>query len=139
MGLTLISYLNRTVNMNCKWQGAITDADLSCTITADGYAVSKQLRGTITSVFSKDDVKSMDVISAVAVVTSSGAASASASQTPSGSGAKSGAPAASTASSGSGAAAVSPSTGLAPARPLPTGAVAFVGGAAGLFAAALAL
>ncbi|KAH4004672.1 hypothetical protein HBI13_024850 [Parastagonospora nodorum] len=124
-----------TVDVNCKWQGAIADADLTCVATADGYVVDQSDRGTTTTVISKDEVSTMSFISAYAVVTSSG----SASQTPSGSGAKSGAPTASGSTSGSSAAGAAPSTGLAPAGPMPTGAVAFIGGAAGVFAAALAL
>jgi hypothetical protein len=127
-----------TVDMNCKWQGAITNADLTCVATADGFAITdKALRGTTTTTLSKDELSTMELIGAVAVVTSSGAASASASQTTSG--AKSGAPAASASKSSSGAAGAAPSTGFAPAGPLPTGAMALVGGAAGVFVAALAL
>lgn len=130
-----------TVDVSCKWQGAITNADLTCTGVGNGYVVNPSARGAGTTVYSKDEFKSMDAVQAVAIVTASGAASASASQTPSGSGsaARSGASAPSNAASGSGAAASARSTGFAPAGPLPTGAMALVGGAAGVFAAALAL
>lgn len=123
-----------TVDLNCKWQGASTDADFTCVATIDRFAVTdKAIRGTTTTTLFKDEFPSMQLIGAVAVVTSSDAASAS--QTPSASGTKSGAPTASGSKSGSAAAGATPSTGLAPAGPLPTGAMALVGGAAGVFAA----
>jgi hypothetical protein len=113
-----------TVDMNCKWQGAITNADLTCVATVDGFAVTdKALRGTTTTTLFKDELSTMELIGAVAVVTSSGAASASKSSS----------------GAASGAAGATPSTGFAPAGPLPTGVMALVGGAAGVFAAALAL
>jgi hypothetical protein len=113
-----------TVDMNCKWQGAITDADLTCTAVGSGYAVPGSLEGTTTTVWPKSEIQTGEYIGTFAVVTASGPVSsgAPASQTPGGS-----------------AAPQSRSSGFAPAAALPTGAMALVGGAAGVFAAALAL
>ncbi|KAF2031709.1 hypothetical protein EK21DRAFT_62626 [Setomelanomma holmii] len=127
-----------TVDMGCKWQGAMTDADLTCTYTQSGYVPDSSVRGVSTSILSKAEASSLEAFQVVTVVTASGAVSASASRN---SGAASGsgtaAPSRSKTASGSGGAAKS--TGLGAAGPLPTGAVAFVGGAVGIFAAALAL
>jgi hypothetical protein len=103
-----------TVDLNCNWQGAITAADLTCTAAANGYVVSEDDRGTSTTIFSKGELNTMEVFSPFTIVTSSRAALAS---TP----------------------ASTRSTGFAPAGPLPTGAMALVGGAAGIFVAALAV
>jgi hypothetical protein len=100
-----------TVDMDCKWQGAITDADLTCTAIAGGYALEAGVPETTTTVWKKDEIVTSEYFATFAVVT----------QTPSGS------------------ASVSPSKGLAAAGPLPTGAMAMMGGAAGVFAAAMAL
>lgn len=112
--------------MECKWQGPLTDADMTCTAFNDGsiFQDETSIKGvTTTSVLGKAEFASLYSLQAVAIVTQTGAAagsgSAAPSQTPSGSGA--------------------PSTGLAPAGPMPTGAMKLVGGAAGVFAAALAL
>jgi hypothetical protein len=133
-----------TVDMNCKWQGVITNADLTCTVTQSGYVPSASVRGVTTSIMSKAEVSSMEAIQAFSVVSGSAAPSASASQTASGSrsATQSGSQSATQAPSGSrssGVAGTTPSTGLAPAGPLPTGAMKYVGGAAGVFVAALAL
>lgn len=109
--------------MECKWQGAMTDADMTCTGNIDGDLVADEteVKGkTTTSVIPKAEFASLYSLHPVAIVTQTGSAasgsgSAAPSQTPSGSGA--------------------PSTGLAPAGPMPTGAMALVGGAAGVFAA----
>ncbi|KAH7069458.1 hypothetical protein FB567DRAFT_224419 [Paraphoma chrysanthemicola] len=127
-----------TVDIGCNWKGAMTAADLTCTYTQSGYVPSSSVRGVSTSILSKAEASDMEAFQVVTVVTASGAASASASRT---SGSGTSVPSASRAASGSaaGSAAASQSTGLAPAGPLPTGAVALVGGALGIFAAALAL
>lgn len=112
--------------MNCGWQGAITAADLTCTITQSGYVASPSVRGVSITVFRKSELASMEVIQAVAVASSLQIPGpTSASPAPSGS-----------ASSTFGAA---QSSGLGPASPGPTGVMMLVGGAAGFFAAALAL
>jgi hypothetical protein len=122
-----------TVDMSCKWQGAITAADLDCTASVGGYAQPASARGVSTTVLSKDEVASMEYIQPFAIVTASGANSASASATPTGS--QSGSVKPSGSGSGSGSAAAPQSTGFAPAGPLPTGAMALVGGVAGVMAA----
>ncbi|KAH7402086.1 hypothetical protein DE146DRAFT_454926 [Phaeosphaeria sp. MPI-PUGE-AT-0046c] len=106
-----------TVNLECKWQGAITDADMTCTGGSEGSFVDTAALGTSTSVIPKAEISSMEAIQAVTIITATGAAVPS--QTPSGT--------------------ATPSKGLGPAGPLPTGAMALVAGAAGVFAAALAL
>ncbi|KAF1920216.1 hypothetical protein BDU57DRAFT_525351 [Ampelomyces quisqualis] len=118
-----------TVDINCKFQGAITAADLDCTASMEGYVPPASLRGKSTSLLPKDEIETMGFIQQYAIVTSSGAGSASA--TPTGSQSGSAKPS----GSGSGAAAASPSTGFAPVGPLPSGVMALVGGAAGVFAA----
>ncbi|KAH7072674.1 hypothetical protein BKA63DRAFT_48477 [Paraphoma chrysanthemicola] len=125
-----------TVDMGCNWKAAMTAADLTCTYTQSGYVPSPSVRGVSTSIFSKAEASDMEVFQVVTIVTASGAASPSASRT---SGSGTSVPSASRSASASGSAAASQSTGLAPAGPLPTGAVALVGGAVGIFAAALAL
>ncbi|CBX90394.1 predicted protein [Plenodomus lingam JN3] len=126
-----------TLDMACKWQGAITAADLTCTVSQSGSIPGPGATGVTTSVVSSTELSDMEAFQTVAVVSASGGSgspAASASQTASGSGTA----LPSGSASGSDAAG-SRSTGLAPAVALPTGAVAFVGGAAGIFAAALAL
>jgi hypothetical protein len=113
-----------TVDMNCRWQGAITAADLTCTVTQSGYVPDSSVLGVTTSVLAQNEAQSLDVFHAVAVMTASGAPSAAASALSSGS------------FSATASADAARSSGFAPARPLPTGAVIFVGGAAGVFAAA---
>lgn len=95
----------------------MTDADLTCTAAIEGEIVEATAAGTSTTVLPKAEVSELSAMHAVTIVTATGAAGAS--RTPSGS--------------------PSPSSGLGPAGPLPTGAMALVGGAAGVFAAALAL
>jgi hypothetical protein len=107
-----------TIDMDCKWQGTILDTDMTCTLTANGFAHPGESTGTTTTVVAKDELQTGEYMGTFAVITATGAA---ASPTPSGS------------------AASTRSSGLAPAAALPTGAMALVGGAAGIFAAALAL
>lgn len=103
-------------DMNCKWSGNSRSADYTCTVAADGEAWGTH-QGTSTTTEKASDIATADDIFVKAtVVTSSGKPT----------GSPSGSPAPET-------------SGFAAAGPLPTGAVAFVGGAAGLFAAAMAL
>jgi hypothetical protein len=152
-----------TVNMNCNWQGAMTAADFTCTATVDGSYVDATDRTVDTTVMSSASVSEYEAINTVAIVDasqtplSSGATPTASRSGASGSGpvasgsgpvasgsgpvaSGSGASRSGASGSPSGAAATpSPSTGFAPAGPLPTGAMALVGGAVGVFAAALAL
>lgn len=107
-----------TADMNCKWQGAIKDADLTCTITQSGYAPPPTVRGVQTSVIGKAEISSMGFIQPVAVETRSPTGSALPNRTASG---------------------AAQSTAFAPAGPLPTGGTIFAGSAAAIFAVALAL
>jgi hypothetical protein len=102
-----------TVDMDCKWQGSIPDADMTCIYTAMG-SVAPGETGTTTTVVPKEDLQTGDYMGTFAVITATGAATIQS-------------------------AASTRSSGLAPAAALPTGAMALVGGAAGVFAAALAL
>jgi hypothetical protein len=127
-----------TLDYSCNWEGAMTAADMTCTVTLDGSWAEVTEPITSASVVPSGEFASIEgAIKTVAIV--------QASQTPLSSGASpsaSGSSASGSRASGSGAsgsAAPTPSTGFAPGRPLPTGAMALVGGAAGVFAAALAL
>lgn len=131
-----------TADIACKWQGKVTEADLTCTSAlARSYSDSSLFSTTFTSVWKQSDVQEFGAYEAWRVVSatgvSSGLSSVSASQTPSESGTGVASPMTSGSGSGSGVAAQS--TGLAPASPLPTHAMALVGSAVGIFAAALAL
>jgi hypothetical protein len=119
-----------TADMNCNWSGAMTAAALTCTAVVDGSYVAAEEHPTSTYVISEDTVSSFAAMATVAVVDVSGKPLSS---FPTASG--SAASGSSASVSRSGAAANSPSTGFAPAGPLPTGAMALVGGAAGVFAA----
>lgn len=110
--------------MNCKWRGAITDADLTCTRSQTGYVPLAEERGVISTVYGRRDVQNMEIIGPVAVVM--------ASATGSGDGMPS------RSASGGEAPGAASSTARAPGGPAPT-ALALVGGAAGVLAAALAL
>lgn len=117
-----------TVDMNCAWKGEMTSADLTCTATQSGFfAKTLEAEGVSTETLAASDVAA--ALQTVAVVQSaSGSGSATASGSHSGS--------ASATASGSGAPAA---TGAAAGAPLSKGVMAFVGGAAGVFAAALSL
>ena len=114
-----------TAEMNCNWKGAMESADLTCTATQSGF-LPEQLSIEPTTIAT---LKASDVIQTVEVISP-----ASNSANPTASGTQSGS--ASSTASGSGAPAA---TGAAAGAPLPMGTMAFVGGAAGVFAAALAL
>ncbi|KAF2474935.1 uncharacterized protein BDR25DRAFT_301505 [Lindgomyces ingoldianus] len=122
-----------TLDMSCTFgDGGLTTADATCTGAARGEIVGNQT-GTSTVTFAHTDLVSSSIFETVNVVSATAAPTGSVSS----SRASGSAPGP---ASGSTASATAHSTGLAPALPLPTGGVmALVGGAAGIFAAALAL
>ncbi|KAF1845996.1 uncharacterized protein K460DRAFT_430963 [Cucurbitaria berberidis CBS 394.84] len=128
-----------TIDMACKWQGAMTTADLTCAVTRGGYVAGSAGVGTTTTVLKQSVIRDMEAYQTVALVSASGASSGSSSVSASRTTSQSGTGAASPnrSGSGSGSAAATQSTGLAPAGPLATGAMGLLGGA-GIFAAALA-
>ena len=110
-----------TADVNCVWEGELTAADLTCTATQSGsFAVLNEFEGVTSDVLRASGVAEASIVQTVSVVQP---ASNSASPTASGS------------QSGS----APTATGAAAGAPLPKGVMAFVGGAAGVFAAALAL
>lgn len=119
-----------TADFNCNWKGQIESADLTCTATQSGFfASAMEAEGTTSAVIKASEAAEAGVVQTVSVVSpASNSASPTASGTQSGS--------ANSTASGSGAPAA---TGAAAGAPLPMGIMAFVGGAAGVFAAALAL
>ncbi|KAJ4339133.1 hypothetical protein N0V95_007885 [Ascochyta clinopodiicola] len=120
-----------TANANCVWKGELKSADLTCTATQSGaFAKILEAEGVTTMTLKASEVADASVIHTVSVVQP---ASNSASATPSGSQSAS----ANTTASGSGTSAQA--TGAAAGAPLSNGVMAIVGGAAGIFAAALAL
>jgi hypothetical protein len=126
-----------TVDMKCSWKGEMTKADLTCDVTQSGYVPDQSVRLATTSILSQSEIQDMQAYQVVALVSATGAstpASASAKPTsiPSATNANA------SAKSGSDAA-PTPSKGLAPAGPLPTGAMKMVGGAVGVLAVALVL
>lgn len=119
-----------TADFNCNWKGAVTSADLTCTATQSGFfAAALEAQGTTSAVIKASEASEFRVVQTVEVVSP-----ASNSAKPTASGTQSGS--ANSTASGSGAPAA---TGAAAGAPLPMGMMAFVGGAAGVFAAALAL
>jgi hypothetical protein len=125
-----------TADINCAWKGDATAADLTCTATQSGsMANAIGTEGVTANTIKASDAAEGKMVQTVAVV---GPASNSAAPTATGSGAHnatgSGAP---NATSASGSAA--PTGNAAAGGPLPKGVMVFVGGAAGVFAAALAL
>lgn len=126
-----------TVDMKCSWKGEMTKADMTCDVTQSGYVPDQSVRTATKSVLSQSEIQDMEIFQAVALVTASGAsspasASAKPTATPTGSAAN--------ASSKSGSdIAPTQSKGLAPAGPLPTGAMKVIGGAVGAMAVAMAL
>ncbi|KAF1996039.1 hypothetical protein P154DRAFT_525882 [Amniculicola lignicola CBS 123094] len=131
-----------TINADCSWSGAMTTASLTCVATREGSAFPDP--GVSSTVLNPGEIASSTAIVAAVIVTTTPAPSG----TPSASGnGTSNATFTRTPTvshtdlvplSGSGAP-QSSSTGMAAALALPTGAAAFVGGAAGLLVAALAL
>jgi hypothetical protein len=120
-----------TVDASCNWKGDMATADMMCTVTQSGAQADPS--GVTSDSLSPSEAKAIGVIQTVSVTS---AAAGEASNTASGSAAQDTA-AASASVSGSGA--PSPSTAGAAAGAMPTGAMAFVGGAAGVLAAAFAL
>ena len=121
-----------TADMNCAWKGDMTTADLTCTAVQSGVIASVQsIEGTTSQVIRASEIAEGSMIQTVSVTqdaSNSASATASGSQSgsanPTGTASASGAPAA---------------TGAAAGAPLSRGVMVFVGGAAGVFAAALAL
>ncbi|KAF2832570.1 hypothetical protein CC86DRAFT_390590 [Ophiobolus disseminans] len=99
------------LDANCNWQGPLTDADLTCTVTASGTASAVPILGVSSTagVIRKDELASLSVLRAVAIVSETGAPGAS------------------------------HSVGLASGPVSPTGVMLLVVGAVGVLAAALAL
>lgn len=119
-----------SAELNCNWKGAVESADLTCTATQSGAIPSQlEVAGTTTVTLKASEMAEASVVQTVEVVSP-----ASNSAKPTASGTQSGS--ASSTVSGFGAPAA---TGAAAGAPLPMGMMAFVGGAAGVFAAALAL
>ncbi|KAF9692309.1 hypothetical protein EKO04_009648 [Ascochyta lentis] len=124
-----------TADANCAWKGELTAADLTCTATQSGaFAKILEAEGVTTMTLKASEVSGASVLQTVSVV-QAGSNSASTTVSASQSGAQSGS--ASPTASGSGA--PGQATGAAAGAPLSKGVMAFVGGAAGVFAAALAL
>ncbi|KZM25445.1 uncharacterized protein EKO05_0008128 [Ascochyta rabiei] len=120
-----------TANANCAWKGELTSADLTCTATQSGaFAKILEAEGVTTVILKASEVADASVLHTVSVVQP---ASNSASATPSGS------QSASVNATASGSSAPNQATGAAAGAPLSRSVMAFVGGAAGIFAAALAL
>jgi hypothetical protein len=106
-----------TADINCAWKGDATAADLTCTATQSGsMANAIGTEGVTANTIKASDAAEGKMVQTVAVV---GPASNSAAPTATGSGA--------------------PTGNAAAGGPLPKGVMVFVGGAAGVFAAALAL
>lgn len=105
-----------TVDGSCNWKGEMTTADITCTITESGKQADSA--GVMVETLKPSDVSALGGIQTVSVTS---AADDKASNTASGSGDS------------------AQSTAMAASGPLPTGAMAFAGGAAGLFAAVFAL
>ena len=119
-----------TLDMACQWQGmAMTGVDLTCTITQSGSIPGFGATGVSTTVLSSSELDNSDSFQTVAVLGALGesVSTRAPEATPS-----------SRSVSGSGTTG-GRSTGIAPVAPIPTGTIAFIGGAAGIFAAALAL
>lgn len=126
-----------TLDANCKWQGALSAADVTCTLSQSGSFASTFGDYTVTSdVIVHSSLEQGGFFSAVTVVKGSDVVQSSqASAAISKTGSPTSKPAATTGAS-AGSASASQSTGMAP---LPTAAVVLLGGAAGVLAAALAL
>lgn len=119
-----------TADVNCAWKGEAATADLTCTATQSGaFPKLQTIEGVKTETIKASDAAEGKMVQTVAVV---GPSSNSAAPTATGTGAHN-----ATSASASGSAA--PTGNAAAGGPLPKGVMAFVGGAAGVFAAALAL
>ncbi|ORX97004.1 hypothetical protein BCR34DRAFT_578215 [Clohesyomyces aquaticus] len=126
-----------TYDLDCKFgNGGVLSGDGTCSGTADGSDAGP-LKGTTTGTFPHSMLSSIDAFVTANVVSATDTATPAGS----GSGSSSGSsktPAASASGSGTKAPGAQ-STGLAASVPLPTGAIALVGGAAGILAAVIAL
>lgn len=123
-----------TADVKCAWKGEMTSADMTCTVSQSGIFPSMNMgsaQGVETTTIKASELAESSQIATVSVVQP---ASNSASATASGS--QSGSSNATATASGSGAPAA---TGAAAGAPLSKSVMALVGGAAGVFAAALAL
>ena len=131
-----------TADIDCNWSGEAKSADWTCTGTSGGAFYSTET-GTSTTVFKQSDLTSIGDFQSVTVVNAPTSSSSPASEATVSS---------RTSSSSSGTATTGASPSSMPTGnpqqqsqspgfgvPMPTGPVAFVGGAAGLLAAALAL
>lgn len=131
------------MNANCNWQGKVDAADVTCTMTSSGWVVDATEAGASVTVISRTEVSQeyLQTLDSNTATASSGSSMPSmqskTSVTP---------PSSKLATSVKATGAPSQTTGVvvqskafAPAGPLPTGAMAFAGGAVGLLAAALAL
>jgi hypothetical protein len=142
-----------TVDMDCKWKGEITSADVTCTMAQDGASNSNFEPSTMTETIPHSEITSDVMFETYTVVSATGgsaketggsakesgtgAAAAKTTAAPTGTGEKAGAP---TGDAQTGDAQnTDDSPGFAPAGPLSKGFVAVVGGAAALLAAAIAL
>lgn len=123
-----------TADLNCNWSGELTTADLTCTATQSGsFAELNEMVGVTSDTIKASDALEASVIATISVVQP--ASNSAVQTTPAASGSQSSS--ANSTASGSGAPA---STGAAAVgSPLSKGVMAVVGGAAGVFAAALAL
>ncbi|KAF1929851.1 uncharacterized protein M421DRAFT_419618 [Didymella exigua CBS 183.55] len=116
-----------TAEVNCNWKGALGSADLTCTAVQSGvFASVVGAQGTTSAVLKASEIAEASVIQTVEVVSP-----ASNSANPTASGSQSGSTKSTTSAPAS--------SGAAAGGPHPISAMAFVGGAAGIFAAALAL
>ncbi|KAF2645740.1 hypothetical protein P280DRAFT_465516 [Massarina eburnea CBS 473.64] len=109
-----------TVDQKCSWKGEYGKADITCAYTNQG-SVAKDLEIDVSTsaVLKAAEYTYLFAKTAVAVVTATDSASGTPTPT--------------------GASASAKPSNFAAGGPAPTGAIAFVGGAAGIFAAALAL
>jgi hypothetical protein len=101
---------------NCKWAGAESTADFTCTFVSEGPALETDA-GTTTTTVKASEMATIGIFVEATVVNPTSTPAPSPSSTPGSSTPQ------------------SQSSNFAAAGPLPTGAMAFVGGAAGLYAA----
>ncbi|KAF2792650.1 hypothetical protein K505DRAFT_362700 [Melanomma pulvis-pyrius CBS 109.77] len=119
-----------TLDGGCNWKGELTAATITCTVTQNGTALGPP--SITASTLNPSELSSFEAIQTLVIVSASVTS-------PNGNFSSTLSPTASATRSGSPTGTTSQSTGIAPSMSLPTGAMVFVGGAAGLFAAALAL
>ena len=112
-----------TGDENCNWKGEMNTADITCTMTMRGDYWGSE--GVETATLQRAQVESESLIVPMTVVTPVGYSAA--------------VPTGSDNASGGAPQSTSQSSALAPAGPLPTVAIGFVGGMAAVFVAAVAL